>query len=146
MLEKSCTDIDGDRRVVLNEMWYEILSCVSWVKGREQDFIKNIREFKNKIQGIKSVTAVESENARLNEHDIEMLIGCSMPDEILVQPPKVSKNKGTSVHDSSGISGSKRLNGAKEKAVKQCNKKKRKCSGCGDLAYHDIRNCPYKTV
>ncbi|XP_021751083.1 protein FAR1-RELATED SEQUENCE 5-like [Chenopodium quinoa] len=113
--------------------------------SHEEDFIKNIREFKNKIEATKNVTLEDTQNVRSSEHDIEMLIGCSIPDEILVQPPKVSKNKGTGVHDGSGTSGSKRLKGAKEIAVGQSKKKtKRKCSGCGELAYHDIRNCPHK--
>ncbi|XP_021724892.1 protein FAR1-RELATED SEQUENCE 5-like [Chenopodium quinoa] len=42
VLDISCLDTDDDRRVVLNEMWLEIFSCVSWVKGHEEDFIKNI--------------------------------------------------------------------------------------------------------
>ncbi|XP_021713585.1 protein FAR1-RELATED SEQUENCE 5-like [Chenopodium quinoa] len=145
VLDISCLDTEDDRRVVINEMWSEIFSCVSWVKGHEEDFIKNIREFKNKIEATKNVTLEDTQNVRSSEHDIEMLIGCSIPDEILVQPPKVSKNKGTGVHDGSGTSGSKRLKGAKEIAVEQSKKKtKRKCSGCGELAYHDIRNCPHK--
>ncbi|XP_021743118.1 protein FAR1-RELATED SEQUENCE 2-like [Chenopodium quinoa] len=49
MLEKSCKNMD-DRRVVLNEMWSEIHSCVSWVKGHEQDFIKNIQDLKIKFK------------------------------------------------------------------------------------------------
>ncbi|XP_021764022.1 protein FAR1-RELATED SEQUENCE 1-like [Chenopodium quinoa] len=145
VLDISCLDTEDDRRVVINEMWSEIFSCVSWVKGHEEDFIKNIREFKNKIEATKNVTLEDTQNVRSSEHDIEMLIECSIPDEILVQPPKVSKNKGTGVHDGSGTSGSKRLKGAKEIAVEQSKKKtKRKCSGCGELAYHDIRNCPHK--
>ncbi|XP_021717028.1 protein FAR1-RELATED SEQUENCE 5-like [Chenopodium quinoa] len=145
VLDISCLDTEDDKRVVINEMWLEIFSCVSWVKGHEEDFIKNIREFKNKIEATKNVTVVDTQNVRSSEHDIEMLIGCSIPDEILVHPPKVSKNKGTSVHDGCETSGSKRLKGAKEIAVEQSKKKtKRKCSGCGKLAYHDIRNCPHK--
>ena len=94
--------------------------------------------------------------------DIELLIGASVPTEIIVKPLKISKNKGTGVHvsnvETSKEKGAKidvpnvetrgrsakRLKGEKEKAVQQNQKKKRLCRGCGELSNHDIRNCPNK--
>ena len=75
------------------------------------------------------------------EQDIELLIGASVPTEIIVKPPKVSKNKGTGVHvsneetskkkateiDVSNVEtrgrSAKRLKGEKEKVVEQNQKK-----------------------
>ena len=94
--------------------------------------------------------------------DIELLIGASVPTEIIVKPPKISKNKGTGFYVSNEENSknkgaeidvpnaetrgrsAKRLKGEKEKVVEQNQKKKRLCGGCGKLSNHDIRNCPNK--
>ncbi|KAL2897317.1 Non-structural polyprotein 1A [Bienertia sinuspersici] len=60
-----------------------------------------------------------SNNHSSKTQDIEMLIGADIPTETLI---KLKDNK--------------------EKAMEQNKNKKRLCRGCGELGYHDIRNCP----
>ncbi|XP_057248839.1 uncharacterized protein LOC130590788 [Beta vulgaris subsp. vulgaris] len=125
-----------DKKKTLNELWSEIYSCVSVAEQNEEDLtelVKNLRDLRLEMEAKKSAN-----NTRSKTQDIELLIGSVAPSEITIKPPKISSNKG------SGTRSGKRIKGEREKAIEQHQKKKRLCSACGELGYHDLRNCPSK--
>ncbi|WOH00390.1 hypothetical protein DCAR_0519749 [Daucus carota subsp. sativus] len=76
-----------------------------------------------------------NDGASFNKKDfLGNLIGNKPVGEITIHPPVQCKNKG---------SGLKRLLSEREKAIKQVEKKKRKCKLCGSTV-HDQRTCPKK--
>ncbi|XP_056688516.1 protein FAR1-RELATED SEQUENCE 5-like [Spinacia oleracea] len=137
---------DVDRKRLLNDLWSEIHSCVSLAQGNEltlSALVDNLRSLRLDLESQSSIVDGLSGSVSSKAQDIELLIGASVPSEILIKPPKVSKNKGTGVHVQ-GSGSDKRLKSDKEKAIEQSQKKKRLCKGCKKLGYHDIRNCPEK--
>ncbi|XP_048503104.1 protein FAR1-RELATED SEQUENCE 5-like [Beta vulgaris subsp. vulgaris] len=125
-----------DKKKTLNELWSEIYSFVSVAEQNEEDLaelVKNLRDLRLDMEAKKSAN-----NTRSKTQDIELLIGSVAPSEITIKPPKISSNKG------SGTRSGKRIKGEREKAIEQHQKKKRLCSACGELGYHDLRNCPSK--
>ncbi|XP_056688837.1 protein FAR1-RELATED SEQUENCE 5-like [Spinacia oleracea] len=142
---EACVDFVDCKRM-LNELWSEIHTCVSLAQGNEEDLtdlVKNLKGLRLNLEAKKSSNNHENNGSPSKATDIELLIGATLPTEIVVKPPKISKNKGTGVHVP-GTGSDKRLKGDKEKAIEQSQKKKRLCRGCGELGYHDIRNCPHK--
>ncbi|XP_021771802.1 protein FAR1-RELATED SEQUENCE 7-like [Chenopodium quinoa] len=92
-----------DKKKLLNDLWSEIHTCVSLAKGKDED----IQDLVIHLQGIRKDLEAKriarnnettAGSANNKEQDIELLIGASMPTEIIVKPPKISKNKGTRVH------------------------------------------------
>ncbi|XP_056695089.1 protein FAR-RED IMPAIRED RESPONSE 1-like [Spinacia oleracea] len=135
-----------DRKRLLNDLWCEIHSCVILAQGNEltlSALVDNLRSLRLDLESQSSIVDGSSGGVSSKAQDIELLIGASVPTEILIKPPKVSKNKGTGVHVQ-GSGSDKRLKSDKEKAVEQSQKKKRLCKGCKKMGYHDIRNCPEK--
>ncbi|XP_021714637.1 protein FAR1-RELATED SEQUENCE 5-like [Chenopodium quinoa] len=113
-----------------------------------KDLVINLRGLRLDLEAKRNARSNGERNATNKEKDIELLIGASVPSEISIKPPKISKNKGTGVHmsnvetrsvetsnvetrsvETSNVetrSGSgKRLKGDKEMAVEQNQKKKR---------------------
>ncbi|XP_021859365.1 uncharacterized protein [Spinacia oleracea] len=135
-----------DRKRLLNNLWCEIHSCVSLAQGNEltlSALVDNLRSLRLDLESQSSIVDGSSGSVSSKAQDIELLIGASVPTEILIKPPKVSKNKGTGVHVH-GSGSDKRLKSDKEKIVEQSQKKKRLCKECKKMGYHDIRNCPGK--
>ncbi|XP_021724921.1 uncharacterized protein LOC110692237 isoform X1 [Chenopodium quinoa] len=175
-LKKSIFDLGGnlleqcanliDKKKLLNDLWSEIHTCVSLAEGNDediQDLVINLQGIRKDLEAKRIARNNETTGSANNKgQDIELLIGASVPTEIIVKPPKISKNKGTGVHVSNEETSkekgaeidvpnvetrgrsAKRLKVEKEKAVEQNQKKKRLCRGCGELSHHDIRNCPNK--
>lgn len=136
-----------DRKKILNDLWSEIHSCVSLAEDNEEDLsdlVKSIHTLRLELEAKKSGNVPPPSKTQ----DIEFLIGAIAPTETLIKPPKISKNKESGPSGekaaTSGTESDKWLKGDKEKAIEQQQKKKRVCRGCGELGYHDIRNCPEK--
>ncbi|XP_021848179.2 protein FAR1-RELATED SEQUENCE 5-like [Spinacia oleracea] len=135
-----------DRKRLLNDLWCEIHSGVSLAQGNEltiSALVDNLRSLRLDLESQSSIVDGSSGSVSSKAQDIEFLIGASVPTEILIKPPKVSKNKGTGVHVQ-GSGSDKPLKSDKEKVVEQSQKKNRLCKGCKKMGYHDIRNCPEK--
>ncbi|KAL2894043.1 Vacuolar protein sorting-associated protein 45 [Bienertia sinuspersici] len=124
-----------DRKRILNNLWSEIRGCVSLVESNDEDLLDLVEKLKGFRLNLKAKHNA-SNNQSSKTQDIKLLLGASIPSETLIKLPQISKNKG------SGTTTSKRLKGDKEKAMEKNEKKKRLCRGCGELSYHDIRNCP----
>ncbi|XP_074289072.1 uncharacterized protein LOC141614213 [Silene latifolia] len=90
-----------------------------------REFAKLIKEFRTKLEG----------NAQplTKQQQIELLLGCKVPEETNILPPNVSRNKGCG----------KRLVSKKNKAIKKAEKAKRLCAKRKRKGNHDKRNCPY---
>ncbi|XP_021750862.1 protein FAR-RED IMPAIRED RESPONSE 1-like [Chenopodium quinoa] len=65
-----------------------------------QDLVINLQGIRKDLEAKRIARNNETTagSAKNKERDIELLIGASVPTEIIVKPPKVSKNKGTGVH------------------------------------------------
>lgn len=74
------------------------------------------------------------ESAMSKKAHLEMLMGPQPTEEITIHPPNQCKNKG---------SGLKRFVSQREKAIKDGNKRPRKCKLCSSTV-HDARTCPTK--
>ncbi|XP_021772565.1 uncharacterized protein LOC110736607 [Chenopodium quinoa] len=151
-LLEQCANI-VDKKKLLNDLWSEIHSCVSLAEGKDediQDLLINLQGIRKDLEAKRIARTNETTSGSTNnkEQDLELLIGVSVPNEIIVKPPKISKNKGTGVHvsneenskkkgpviDESNVEtrgrSAKRLKGEKEKAIEQNQKKKRLCRVC----------------
>ncbi|KAK9723728.1 hypothetical protein RND81_05G021100 [Saponaria officinalis] len=86
----------------------------------------------NIIENYDTADEVEPTNEKMSkQQEMEMLMGCSAPDEVRILPPRHSKNKGSG----------KRIVTSKHKAIEKAKKAKRRCGNCKQMAYHDSRNC-----
>ncbi|XP_021767827.1 uncharacterized protein LOC110732215 [Chenopodium quinoa] len=155
-----------DKKMLLNDLWSKIHACVSLVQNNEDDLsdlVKKLRVMRIDLERKKTING--SNNLSSKVKDIEMLIGASLPFEVLIKPPKISKNKGTGVHVPNQVNvpndvhvpneisvsnyihvpnSDKRIKSDREKAIEQSQKKKILCRACGELRHHDSRNCPGK--
>lgn len=133
-----------DKKRTLNLVWAAVHSCIMLAQTDIvdlDDFRKYLLDYQDRLESKRDVSKTDTASSKLR--DVEMLLGVSIPTEITIKPPKVSKNKGTGVH-LKGASKDKRLKSDKEKAVEKHQKPKRLCRGCNKYEHHDIRNCPQK--
>lgn len=121
------------RCVQTNDCWFEFQACIANASG-EKELIKlvydGIKVLKNKVGEAKHKT-----RAKLDNCIIEKLLGSKVVEEVSVLPPLQSNNKGCR----------KRIVGSAEKLLNGKKRQTRECKTCGELAYHDSRNCPTKT-
>ncbi|KAK9677468.1 hypothetical protein RND81_11G144900 [Saponaria officinalis] len=122
------TAIEDSQRSKTFAVWSEFYNVISVVTKKEADVLRDLqrvlREFKDTVEPAKEKMSKRQE--------MEMLIGCSTPDEVRILPPRHSKNKGSG----------KRIVTSKNKAIEKAKKPKRRCGNCKRMAYHDSRNCP----
>ncbi|XP_074321641.1 uncharacterized protein LOC141658633 [Silene latifolia] len=113
----------------MSVVWSEIQLTVGMLKRKEEsdvrEFAKLIKEFRTKLEG--------NTQPLTKQQQIELLLGCKVPEETNILPPNVSRNKGCG----------KRLVSKKNKAIKKAEKAKRLCANCKRKGNHDKRNCPY---
>ncbi|XP_074293750.1 protein FAR-RED IMPAIRED RESPONSE 1-like [Silene latifolia] len=107
----------------------DVRLIVGMLKRKEEsdvrEFAKLIKEFMTKLEG--------NTQPLTKQQQIELLLGCKVPEETNILPPNVSKNKGCG----------KRLVSKKNKAIKKAEKAKRLCANRRRKGNHDKRNCPY---
>lgn len=143
-LDDQCSSVISNKALI-NRMWSEMFGCASLAQLNRANLlyvIKNLQAMRGEMEGNKKKAAV-GKDALSKAQQIEMLIGYSAPNQVTINPPKISKNKGTGVHiKNSRID--KRLKSEREKAVEESHKKKRICRACKQEANHDSRNCPNK--
>ncbi|XP_021750255.1 protein FAR1-RELATED SEQUENCE 5-like [Chenopodium quinoa] len=114
-LLEQCANII-DKKKLLNDLWSEINTCVGLAEGKDediQDLVINLqgirKDLKAKRIAINNETTAGSANNK--KQDIVLLIGATVPTEIIVKPPKISKSKGTGVHVSNEETSKKKLKG-----------------------------------
>lgn len=128
------------KKAMINSMWSELFACGSLALRSEADILNVTKTLKSLRIDMESRLALpETEGPSSNVEDIEFLIGATVPSQVSILPPKISKNKGTGVHNKD-----KRLKSDKEKAIEKNQKPKRQCKSCMQFGYHDSRNCPNK--
>ncbi|XP_074277183.1 protein FAR-RED IMPAIRED RESPONSE 1-like [Silene latifolia] len=117
------------KQIGMSVVWYEIQLTVGMLKRKEEsdvgEFAKLIKEFRTKLEG--------NTQPLTKQQQIELLLGCKVPEETNILPPNVSRNKGCG----------KRLVSKKNKAIKKAEKAKRLCANCKRKGNQDKRNCPY---
>ncbi|KAK9672833.1 hypothetical protein RND81_12G127800 [Saponaria officinalis] len=126
-----CASFNAQKNKI-NELWSKMFSCVSIVENNEEsidELMELLQEFKSK-----KAHKFDVRKSKNKKTELEMLIGVSIPEEVTVLPPKQSKNKGSG----------KRILSEKEKAIQEHKKAPRKCNACGEIGFHDSRNCPEK--
>ncbi|XP_021775356.1 protein FAR-RED IMPAIRED RESPONSE 1-like [Chenopodium quinoa] len=87
-----------DKKMLLNDLWSEIHACVSLVQNNEDDLSDLVKKLRAMRVDLEQKKTNGSNNLSSKVKDIEMLIGASLPSNVLIKPPKISKNKGTGVH------------------------------------------------
>ncbi|KAK9682662.1 hypothetical protein RND81_10G087800 [Saponaria officinalis] len=121
-------DAADESQLEMSKVWSEFYNVISVVAKKEADVLRDLqrvlRELKDTVEPAKEKMSKRQE--------MEMLIGCSTPDEVRLLPPRHSKNKGSG----------KRIVTSKNKAIEKAKKPKRRCGNCKRMAYHDSRNCP----
>lgn len=60
--------------------------------------------------------------------EVETFIGCNLPKEVQIHPPKIWKTKGSG----------RQIKEGKEKAIEQQQKRIRLCKACGQYGNHDL--------
>lgn len=89
------------------------------------------------FQGLKSLRNHAKEltkkpGTRLNEKEIENMIGSAIVEEVTIMNQNQSNTKGCR----------KRMIGSAKKSIGCKKRKKRVCKTCHEEAFHDSRNCP----
>ena len=113
----------------ITEIWYEFNSCLS-LAGVDEDLTEDVY---SAIKELKDKLSSKGKNAKSSKKDFLSSVIGSQPSEVIVLPPKSSRNKGCGKRIMSSIETSE-----KEK------KRARMCKTCGQLCNHDSRNCPEK--
>nr|XP_017217077.1 PREDICTED: protein FAR1-RELATED SEQUENCE 5-like [Daucus carota subsp. sativus] len=120
------------RRVQTQDCWFEFQGCLSDASGNA-DILEYIKNGLCSMRKHITIT-MNKPRTRLNSKQIEELIDSRVVNEITIQNPNKSNNKGSR----------KRIISGAEKSI-GCNKRKmRKCATCQEYAYHDSRTCPEK--
>ena len=126
-------EIYNDKRTITTELWEEVYSAVSVAEDNiddMQELVDLLKGFKLGITKSNSVLG-NSESGRLEKQkEMERYVGCRIPDEINIQAPKKSHNKGSG----------KRIESEVINALTRSAKKARYCKRCGGEG-HDSRNC-----
>ncbi|XP_074306280.1 protein FAR1-RELATED SEQUENCE 5-like [Silene latifolia] len=142
-LIEDCNSLDV-RRHKIGTLWPEVFSCVTLAEQKPEyvdELLGILKGFKDKISAQTSTSECSSSSSsssntgdrlRNKNRELEMLLGTKIPKEVVVLPPIQSKTKGSG----------KRMMSQKEKATKELKKAARKCNACGELGFHDSRNCP----
>ncbi|WOG92427.1 hypothetical protein DCAR_0311693 [Daucus carota subsp. sativus] len=124
--------IQLSRHVKSQDCWFEFQGCLSDASGNPEilEYIKNgLSSMRKHI-----TVTMKKLKTRLNSEQIEELIDSRVVEEVTIQNPNKSNNKGSN----------KRIVSGGEKSI-GCNKrKKRKCTTCKEYAFHDSRTCPEK--
>ncbi|XP_074293413.1 uncharacterized protein LOC141620443 [Silene latifolia] len=115
--------------------WSKLATCQPICNNVPHTLIEDY--FKDKISAQTSTSECSSSSTtgdrlRKKNRELEMLLGTKIPKEVVVLPPIQIKTKGSG----------KRMMSQKEKATKEQKKATRKCNACGELGFHDSRNCP----
>ncbi|KAK9733467.1 hypothetical protein RND81_04G069500 [Saponaria officinalis] len=120
-----CTS--DESQLKMSKVWSEFYNVISVVAKKEPDVLRNLqrvlKEFTEMIEPTNEIISKQQE--------MEMLIGCSAPNEVRILPLRQSKNKGSG----------KRMVISKTKAIEKAKKPKRRCGNCKRMSYHDSRNC-----
>lgn len=139
-LAQQCSSINAKKNLI-NSLWSDFHACVYLANRDDEDLLnlaRSMKEYRGKLESKKISNRAESKSKKVE--DMVMLTGFSVPDEVTIKPPKISKNKGTGVH-SSNTRKDKRLKSHKEIAIEESSKKKRICKKCNQIGGHDTRNC-----
>ncbi|XP_074299164.1 protein FAR-RED IMPAIRED RESPONSE 1-like [Silene latifolia] len=139
-LNEDCSALEV-QKIKLGEPMVRIILCVT-IANEEAECIDELmdllKSFKDKmileISPSECSSGVTGEKTRNKNKELEMLLGTKIPTEVTVLNPIQSKTKGSG----------KRLVSQKDKAVQEHKKAPRKCNACGELGFHDSRNCPGK--
>ncbi|KAK9689660.1 hypothetical protein RND81_09G073500 [Saponaria officinalis] len=115
-------DLADESHVEMSKVWSEFYNVISVMAKKEVNVLRNmqkvLKEFKDTIEP----TTVKMSR----QQEMEMLIGCSAPNEVKILPPGQSKNKGSG----------KRMLTSKNKVIEKAKKLKRRCDNCKRMAYH----------
>ncbi|KAK9740323.1 hypothetical protein RND81_03G026400 [Saponaria officinalis] len=121
-------DAADESQLEMSKVWSEFYNVISVVAKKEADVLRDLQRV---LKEFKDMVELEIEKMSKRQ-EMEMLIGCSTPDDVRILPPRHSKNKGSG----------KRIVTSKNKAIKKAKEPKRRCGNCKRMAYHDSRNCP----
>ncbi|XP_021742762.1 protein FAR1-RELATED SEQUENCE 5-like [Chenopodium quinoa] len=97
-LLEQCANII-DKKKLLNDLWSEIHTCVSLEEGKDkdiQDLVINLQGIRKDLEAkrIARNNETTAESAKNKEQDIKLLIGASVPTEILSNLQKFQRIKG----------------------------------------------------
>ncbi|XP_074297489.1 protein FAR-RED IMPAIRED RESPONSE 1-like [Silene latifolia] len=127
------------QKIKLGNLWSELFSCVTIAEQKPEsidELMDLLKSFKDKMilesSPSECSSGVTGEKSRNKNKELDMLLGTKIPTEVTVLNPIQSKTKGSG----------KRLVSQKDKAVQEHKKAPRKCNACGELGFHDSRNCP----
>ncbi|XP_074293114.1 protein FAR-RED IMPAIRED RESPONSE 1-like [Silene latifolia] len=123
----------------LGNLWSEVFSRVT-IEEQKPEYIDELMDI---LKGFKDMmlsdssssecsSGVTCEKSRNKNKELEMLLGTKIQTEVSVLNPIQSKTKGSE----------KRMVSQKDKAVQEHKKAPRKYNACGELGFHDSRNCP----
>ncbi|XP_074318590.1 protein FAR1-RELATED SEQUENCE 5-like [Silene latifolia] len=123
----------------IGTLWSEVFSCVTLAEQKPEyvdELMGILKGFKDKIHAQSSTSECSNssnmgDRLRNKTRELEMLLGTKIPTEVVVLPHIHSKTKGSG----------KRMISQKEKAAKEHKKAPTKCNACGELGFHDSRNC-----
>ncbi|XP_074299663.1 protein FAR1-RELATED SEQUENCE 5-like [Silene latifolia] len=137
-LNEDCSALEV-QKIKLGSLWSELFSCVTIAEQKPEcidELMDLLKSFKDKMilesSPPECSSGVTGEKSRNKNKELEMLLGTKIPTEVTVLNPIQSKTKGSG----------KRLVSQKEKVVQEHKKEPRKCNACGELGFHDSRNCP----
>ncbi|XP_021758563.1 protein FAR1-RELATED SEQUENCE 5-like [Chenopodium quinoa] len=144
-LLEQCANII-DKKKLLNDLWSEIHTCVSLAEGKDediQDLVINLQGIRKDLEAKRIARNNETTagSAKNKEQDIELLIGASVPTEIIVKPPKVSKNKGTGVHVSNEETSKKKASETDVSNVETRGRSAKRLKGEKEKAFNALQYC-----
>ncbi|KAK9671879.1 hypothetical protein RND81_12G060900 [Saponaria officinalis] len=103
-------DTVDEAQLEMSKVWSEFYNVISAVAKKEPDILRNLQSL---LKDFKE-TIVQSNAKMTKQQEMEMLIGCSAPNEVRILPPRQSKNKGSG----------KRMVTSKTKAIEKSMKPK----------------------
>ncbi|KAJ8419737.1 hypothetical protein Cgig2_030248 [Carnegiea gigantea] len=115
---------------LITNAWGGFFEVIHYVEANEEDLNMVLEVCKS----LKKKLIILGEKLVSKSKDLESFVGCDLPKEVEIHPPKPSTTKGSG----------KRIKGGREEAMEQKQKHPMHCTSCGQYAYHDRQNCPAK--
>lgn len=121
-----------DCKAKTKHCWFEFQGCICDASGNS--VLVNFIHDGLRAMRLKMKEMLKDGTCEVDDGCVEDIFGTKNVEDNSVMPPNISNNKGSR----------KRIMSSTEKSIGCKKRNKRKCKACGEMAFHDSRNCPNK--
>nr|KAJ0207146.1 hypothetical protein LSAT_V11C500287370 [Lactuca sativa] len=115
----------------VNQAYYNFEACLEYIRKNKDKMDLFVKKKESMLNEYENDPTNKLKKNMTDVEEVGKIMGISIPKDIEINVPNVQSNKG---------SGKKN----RIQTYKISNKQTRRCSGCGEMAPHNLRTCPIK--